>query len=98
MSWPPNLVRNLSELAPVLRTEIEHQRRPRVRNSRRQPSIYDWNREKSEAGGRRQVVSSSKATDTIEEERVWHGNRLTPERFLEHRLSNPGRSKGPTLL
>jgi len=63
-----------------------------------QPCIYDWNREKTEAGRRRHVVSSSKSTDTIEEERVLHGNRLTPERFLEHRLSNHGHNKGPTLL
>jgi len=60
------------------------------------PCIHEWNREKREARGDVTWYLPSESRDIVEEERVLHGNRLTPERFLEHRSFNPGHS--PTLL
>ena len=59
-----------------------------MRKTRMRPCIHEWNREKREAGGDVTLYLSSKPRDIVEEERVLHGNRLTPERFLEHRSFN----------
>jgi hypothetical protein len=72
--------------------EIENQGRRRVRKS------MNGIEKKVRPRGDVPLYLSSKSRDTVEEERVLHENRLTPERFLEHRSFNPGHSKGQTLL